>query len=137
MSTKLFVGNLSFNTTSDDLVALCGEFGSVASAQIVTDRETGRSRGFAFVKLDYATKLDPKYYEGGPSATPTVVPNSVVRLCMRSAAPLRPATSSAECPAYSGSISGCTMVTVPSRSMYRASRRARPTRPAATSRPPH
>ncbi|CAN5459534.1 hypothetical protein BH11PLA2_BH11PLA2_49830 [soil metagenome] len=48
---KLYVGNLAFGTTSDDLVALCGEFGQVSSAQIVTDRETGRSRGFAFVEM--------------------------------------------------------------------------------------
>ena len=48
---KLYVGNLAFGTTSDDLTALCGEFGEVASAQVVTDRETGRSRGFAFVEM--------------------------------------------------------------------------------------
>jgi RNA recognition motif-containing protein len=48
---KLYVGNLAFGTTSDDLTALCGEFGEVSSAQVVTDRETGRSRGFAFVEM--------------------------------------------------------------------------------------
>jgi RNA recognition motif-containing protein len=48
---KLYVGNLAFETTSDDLTALCGEFGQVTSAQVVTDRETGRSRGFAFVEM--------------------------------------------------------------------------------------
>jgi RNA recognition motif-containing protein len=48
---KLYVGNLAFGTTSDELVALCGEFGEVSSAQVVTDRETGRSRGFAFVEM--------------------------------------------------------------------------------------
>lgn len=51
MSKKLYVGNLSFSTTSDDLLALCGEYGQVTSAQVVTDRETGRSRGFAFVEM--------------------------------------------------------------------------------------
>ena len=51
MSKKLYVGNLAFGTTSDDLIALFGQFGAVASAQIVTDRETGRSRGFAFVEM--------------------------------------------------------------------------------------
>lgn len=51
MSTKLYVGNLAFGTTSDDLLALCGQFGTVTSAQVVTDRETGRSRGFAFVEM--------------------------------------------------------------------------------------
>lgn len=48
---KLYVGNLAFGTTSDDLQALCGEFGTVTSAQVVTDRETGRSRGFGFVEM--------------------------------------------------------------------------------------
>jgi RNA recognition motif-containing protein len=49
--TKLYVGNLAFGTTSDDLLTLCGEHGEVGSAQVVTDRETGRSRGFAFVEM--------------------------------------------------------------------------------------
>ncbi len=48
---KLYVGNLAFGTTSDDLTALCGEYGEVSSAQVVTDRETGRSRGFAFIEM--------------------------------------------------------------------------------------
>lgn len=48
---KLYVGNLAFGTTSDDLTTLCGEFGPVTSAQVVTDRETGQSRGFAFVEM--------------------------------------------------------------------------------------
>ena len=48
---KLYVGNLAFGTTSDDLQALCSEFGTVTSAQVVTDRETGRSRGFGFVEM--------------------------------------------------------------------------------------
>ena len=51
MSKKLYVGNLSFSTTSDDLVALFGEYGPVTSAQVVADRDTGRSRGFAFVEM--------------------------------------------------------------------------------------
>ncbi len=51
MSKKLYVGNLSFDTTSDDLMTLFGQYGSVTNAQIVTDRETGRSRGFAFVEM--------------------------------------------------------------------------------------
>lgn len=48
---KLYVGNLAFGTTSDDLLDLFGRYGQVSSAQIVTDRETGRSRGFAFVEM--------------------------------------------------------------------------------------
>jgi cold-inducible RNA-binding protein len=51
VSKKLYVGNLAFATTSDDLSGLFGEFGTVTSAQVVTDRETGRSRGFAFVEM--------------------------------------------------------------------------------------
>jgi RNA recognition motif-containing protein len=51
MSKKLYVGNISFQTTSDDLVAAFSPFGTVLGAQIVADRETGRSRGFAFVEM--------------------------------------------------------------------------------------
>jgi RNA recognition motif-containing protein len=51
VSKKLYVGNLAFGTTSDDLLELFGRYGQVSSAQIVTDRETGRSRGFAFVEM--------------------------------------------------------------------------------------
>src|SRR5262245_1324217 len=51
MSTKLYVGNLSFNTSTQDLEAMFGEVGTVTSANIVEDRETGRSRGFAFVEM--------------------------------------------------------------------------------------
>jgi RNA recognition motif-containing protein len=51
MSKKLYVGNLSFQTTADDLIQAFGQFGTVSSAQVVTDRETGRSRGFAFVEM--------------------------------------------------------------------------------------
>ena len=51
MSKKLYVGNLSFGTTSEDLVAMFGAYGPVTSAQIVMDRDTGRSRGFAFVEM--------------------------------------------------------------------------------------
>jgi RNA recognition motif-containing protein len=47
----LYVGNLAFGTTSDDLLTLFGQYGEVTSAQLVTDRETGRSRGFAFVEM--------------------------------------------------------------------------------------
>jgi RNA recognition motif-containing protein len=47
----LYVGNISFDTTSDDLVQAFGQFGTVLGAQIVSDRETGRSRGFAFVEM--------------------------------------------------------------------------------------
>ena len=51
MGRKLFVGNLSFQTTSADLEALFGEVGTCESASVVTDRDTGRSRGFGFVEM--------------------------------------------------------------------------------------
>ena len=51
MSTKLYVGNLTFQTTSQDLEQLFGQAGTVQSASVVEDRDTGRSRGFAFVEM--------------------------------------------------------------------------------------
>ena len=51
MSTKLYVGNLSFQTTSQDLQEMFSQAGTVQSASVVEDRETGRSRGFAFVEM--------------------------------------------------------------------------------------
>jgi len=51
MSTKLYVGNLAFQTTSQDLEQLFAQAGTVQSASIVEDRDTGRSRGFAFVEM--------------------------------------------------------------------------------------
>ena len=51
MSKKLYVGNLSFQTTSQDLTDLFSQAGTVESAQIIEDRETGRSKGFAFVEM--------------------------------------------------------------------------------------
>ena len=54
MSTKLYVGNLAFQTTSQELNELFAQAGTVESASVVEDRMTGRSRGFAFVEM--ATK---------------------------------------------------------------------------------
>ena len=51
MSMKLYVGNLSFQTSSEDLQQLFSQAGTVESANIIEDRETGRSRGFAFVEM--------------------------------------------------------------------------------------
>ena len=48
---KLYVGNLSFNTTTSDLEQVFGEIGTVESTNIIEDRETGRSRGFGFVEM--------------------------------------------------------------------------------------
>jgi len=51
MAMKLYVGNLSFNTTSDELRDLFSQAGTVESANVVEDRDTGRSRGFGFVEM--------------------------------------------------------------------------------------
>jgi cold-inducible RNA-binding protein len=51
MSTKLFVGNLSFNTTENDLQDAFAAHGTVTEANLVTDRTTGRPRGFGFVSM--------------------------------------------------------------------------------------
>src|SRR5438874_13605112 len=51
MSNKLYVGNLSFRVTSEDLQEYFGAAGAVDSANVVFDRETGRSRGFGFVEM--------------------------------------------------------------------------------------
>ena len=51
MSMKLYVGNLAFQTTNEDLQELFSQAGTVTSANIIEDRETGRSRGFGFVEM--------------------------------------------------------------------------------------
>ena len=56
MSMKLYVGNLSFQTSSEDLQQLFSQAGTVESANVIEDRETGRSRGFGFVEM--ASKED-------------------------------------------------------------------------------
>jgi RNA recognition motif-containing protein len=51
MGSKLYVGNLSYATTSSDLEQLFGQHGAVQSAEVISDRETGRSKGFGFVQM--------------------------------------------------------------------------------------
>ena len=58
MATKLFVGSLPFATTSDQLRAIFEKVGKVADANVVTDKMTGRSRGFGFVEM--ASEEDAK-----------------------------------------------------------------------------
>ena len=51
MGRKMYCGNLSYNVSSSDLEQLFSQFGSVESAEVITDRDTGRSKGFGFVEM--------------------------------------------------------------------------------------
>ena len=51
MSTKLYVGNLAFTTSSDELQTMFAQAGTVESVSLIEDRETGRSRGFGFIEM--------------------------------------------------------------------------------------
>jgi RNA recognition motif-containing protein len=53
---RIFVGNLAFTTTEEDLGQLFHPYGTIARVQIITDRDTGRSRGFGFVEMPNATE---------------------------------------------------------------------------------
>ena len=52
MSRKLFVGNLPYSVTSERLQEAFSQFGTVTSSKVIVDRETGRSRGFAFLEME-------------------------------------------------------------------------------------
>ena len=56
--TKIFVGNLNFQTTQDDLSAAFTPFGTVDSVSVITDRDTGQPRGFAFVEMSNRNEAD-------------------------------------------------------------------------------
>jgi RNA recognition motif-containing protein len=56
MGARLYVGNLSFTTNEDELRNLFGATGTIVDVKVVTDRETGRSRGFAFVEMSSAAE---------------------------------------------------------------------------------
>src|SRR5260370_15234342 len=56
MAKNIYVGNLTWGTTADDLLALFQQHGEVIRAQVITDRETGRSRGFGFVEMGNDTE---------------------------------------------------------------------------------
>jgi RNA recognition motif-containing protein len=58
LSKKLYVGNLPFSATEEELRGLFESHGSVQSVNVITDRETGRSRGFAFVEMEDASAAD-------------------------------------------------------------------------------
>ena len=66
---KIYVGNLPFNATEDDIRALFAQYGTVQSVSLITDRETGQPRGFGFVEMDEGANnaiaaLDQKDYGG-------------------------------------------------------------------------
>ena len=68
---NIYAGNLSYKMTEDDLEKLFGEFGSVSEAKIITDRDTGRSKGFGFVEMpdqnegnEAIKQLDGKMIDG-------------------------------------------------------------------------
>ncbi len=52
MGKKLYIGNLSYDVTSSELEAMLAEHGTVLSAEVISDRSTGRSKGFGFVEMD-------------------------------------------------------------------------------------
>lgn len=58
MGNKLYVGNLPFSATDDELRTLFERYGEVASANVITDRETGRSRGFGFVEFNESNSAE-------------------------------------------------------------------------------
>ncbi|MDX2039533.1 MAG: RNA-binding protein [Isosphaeraceae bacterium] len=58
MAKRLYVGNLPYSATSENLQELFEQFGQVRSAQVLSDRETGRSRGFGFVEMDNDDEAD-------------------------------------------------------------------------------
>jgi len=69
VAKKLYVGNLTYDTTEDNLVELFSEFGEVLSAQIIIDRDTNRSKGFGFVEMsdgadEAATALNGQDFHG-------------------------------------------------------------------------
>jgi len=71
MGKKLYVGNLAFSVTSESLNGLFAAYGSVESAKVISDRDTGRSKGFAFIEMSSADEaetsireLNGKEYEG-------------------------------------------------------------------------
>lgn len=58
MSKKLYVGNLSYDVSSSDLEAMLSAHGTVLSAEVISDRATGRSKGFGFVEMESAEEAD-------------------------------------------------------------------------------
>ena len=63
MGKKLYIGNLSYSTTSSDLEALLGAHGTVLSAEVISDRTTGQSKGFGFVEMNSDEEAQAKKQE--------------------------------------------------------------------------
>jgi len=75
MSTKLFVGSLSWDTTDQSLGDYFAQAGTVVSAKVVTDRDTGRSRGFGFVEMSNEQEAEEAMKLTGPLDGRTIVVN--------------------------------------------------------------
>lgn len=77
MSSKLYVGKLSYSTTEEELKTLFGQHGTVISAQVIIDRDTNQSKGFAFVEMetDEAAQAAIKAFDGQEVGGRTIVVN--------------------------------------------------------------
>ena len=76
MATNIYVGNLPWTATQDDLVQLFSQYGTVEKTQIISDRESGRSRGFGFVEMateDEAQKAIDALHESPYNGRPLTV----------------------------------------------------------------
>ena len=116
MNTKMYVGNLSFNSTEQDLRDLFGSHGEVTEVFIPTDRESGRPRGFAFVTMDSTdsmndaiSALNGNEFQGRPLVVNEAKPQAVeaVTVAMAAAADAT-TTAMAATAANSGKIAGRT-----------------------------
>ena len=76
---KIYVGNLSFSSNDHDLAAMFTQYGEVASAKVVTDRDTGRSRGFGFVEMNDDSAADQAAASPGPGIGSWAPPASPMR----------------------------------------------------------
>ena len=68
MSTNIYVGNLPFSTDNDSLRQIFAAYGEVTSAQVIADRDTGRSRGFGFVEMANADEAETAIAETNGSS---------------------------------------------------------------------
>lgn len=83
MSQKIYVGNLGFSVTNDDLKVKFEQYGNVDSAKVITDRDTGRSKGFGFVEMSNAqeaasaiTSLNGSDFQGRAMTVNEAKPNA-------------------------------------------------------------